>query len=324
MDLSGRPARSFAFEGLPMRTERWTVSYKQLGNSSRGTKKAICFPPDTKGFFYFCDRTTTNPLAGDVRFRVLPQDAIEKSNSVSGTELFARGYDLLNYDGTKPWGPSLPCIIYLKTSGVYAFMKKQGLIADEAELRLQRLQRLKPHSVAKGVGSEFFCMAQSQVLDQVTSPFSVDLSKYEQRVMILHSEGILNHRFTTRSMTMKHPPPGSSLNWYPPSYSGESPPSCVLSCKHSLTIRMSIGKALVRYEMVRRETEKRDHAVVRILKYVQPPNPGDEVVQKEGELMKQYDPVEKVETVWTSSRKNFLTPLLLEELARAYLSKDSR
>lgn len=215
-DLSGRTHKYISFVGLP-RTEKFKASYKNLRDSAKGIVAGICFPPDTKGFFYFCDRTSINPLAGDLRFRVLPQDAIDESNSANGAELFARGHDLLNYDGTEPWGSSLSHIIYQRRMGLYPFMKMQGLIADEAELRIQRL---KLEFAAKGVS--LYRIAPRQVLDQVTSPFVVDLTHYEQRIMILHKEDIVTHRFRTRGITVKKPPHGSSFSWHPPSYSGES------------------------------------------------------------------------------------------------------
>lgn len=77
----------------------------------------------------------------------------------------------------------------------------------------------------------------------------------------------------------------------------------------------------MRLEMVRHGG--RNCVVVRLLKYMRPPNLGDEVVQKEGELMKQYDPIAKVETVWMNTKRGFLSPSWLEELARTYISTDS-
>jgi hypothetical protein len=61
-----------------------------------------------------------------------------------------------------------------------------------------------------------------------------------------------------------------------------------------------------------------------VLKYIKPPNPGDAVVQEEGELLKKYCPVNKVEEPWVSLViPKFITPSSLKLLEEAYISKDS-
>ena len=79
---------------------------------------------------------------------------------------------------------------------------------------------------------------------------------------------------------------------------------------------------LARFEAVRRGSKIR--LVIRVLKYLKPPNPEDTVVQKEGELLTKYDPVDKVTKPWVSkSIPKFITPSSLKLLEHAYISKDS-
>ena len=79
---------------------------------------------------------------------------------------------------------------------------------------------------------------------------------------------------------------------------------------------------LARFEAVRLGSESR--VVIRVFKYLKPPNPGDTVVQKEGELLTKYDPVDKVAKPWVSRViPKSITPSSLKLLEHAYISKDS-
>lgn len=64
--------------------------------------------------------------------------------------------------------------------------------------------------------------------------------------------------------------------------------------------------------MVLEGTHKR--IVLRVLKFLKPPNPGDEVVQKEGELLKQYDIAAKVERVWKARSDTRFITVVAEDL----------
>jgi hypothetical protein len=59
-----------------------------------------------------------------------------------------------------------------------------------------------------------------------------------------------------------------------------------------------------------------------VLKYIKPPNPGDAVVQEEGELLKKYNPIDRVEVPWVARFiPKFLTPSSLKLLEEAYIFK---
>jgi hypothetical protein len=104
------------------------VSYKHQDH------KLVPFLAGTKGILYFRDRASTHPLAGDIRFRILPIDTVHDWSSVDPAELFARGHDLLDDTGFRPWLISLVSIIHTGGHGLYGLMKAQGWIAREAEL----------------------------------------------------------------------------------------------------------------------------------------------------------------------------------------------
>lgn len=71
--------------------------------------------------------------------------------------------------------------------------------------------------------------------------------------------------------------------------------------------------------------EQRNQVVLRVLKFLKPPNPDDAVVQKEGEPLKRYDPAQKIESVWMAkTTSKYLTPSFLEPLEQRYLTGDSR
>lgn len=69
------------------------------------------------------------------------------------------------------------------------------------------------------------------------------------------------------------------------------------------------------------EHEQRNRVALRVLKFLEHPNPGDAVVQKEGELLKRYHPLQKIETVWMArGTPSFITPSSLKLLEQTYLS----
>lgn len=81
----------------------------------------------------------------------------------------------------------------------------------------------------------------------------------------------------------------------------------------------------MRFEMIRHE--ERNRIVLRVLKFLRPHNPSDAVMQKEGELLKKYDPVRKVEAVWMAGRdSDLLKPPLqsaLKRLEQTYIANSS-
>jgi hypothetical protein len=80
----------------------------------------------------------------------------------------------------------------------------------------------------------------------------------------------------------------------------------------------------VRFEAVSvrqgKNQELRNKVVVRILKFLKPPNPSDLVVQQEGELIKRYDYRDKVESTWVANAPKFMSPSSLALLEETYLS----
>lgn len=182
-----------------------TVLYKLFGTPLRRQP----FPPNTKGVFYFHDHTHIHPVAGELRFRVLPIDTIRDWNSVNVAELFANGHDLPDYDGWKPWGLSLLSIISDKRVGVYAYMREEGIITNEAVLQVERMKHSDKRRDPSG--------RSAQVLEQITSSFVADLAKQDEMVVILHDDGITPFRVRTLFMTR------SGISVSHPLYSGEWP-----------------------------------------------------------------------------------------------------
>lgn len=160
------------FAGLPP-IERFAVRYGSVETSgNRGSGKCReRFPPNTRGVFYFRDRTSIHPLAGDIRFRVLPVDTIRDWNSANVAELFVQGHVLLNCDDDipGPWSILLLSIIRTRRLGIYTFMKNQGLITEEVE---QQVQRLKLAAIAR---SDLLGGNRQVILHQVTDAFALEL-----------------------------------------------------------------------------------------------------------------------------------------------------
>ncbi|KAJ3545690.1 hypothetical protein NMY22_g2331 [Coprinellus aureogranulatus] len=256
------------------------IAYKALGTAT----VLLPFPAGTSGVFYFHDRRSVHPVAGGLRFRVLPAASIQGTESP--LELFAKGHDLLDYTGFAPWQISLLSAMYRKRS-IYSLLKKGGCITDEAEEEVERLR-----SEGKAV-----CGINSQIVERFTDPFIIDLSLSEERVVFLANEGIVPHRFSVRNITRMQ---GLDPHWEQRSnYS---------------------GTVLVRFEMIEHQGKQR--VVLRVLRFLKPPNPGDPITQEEGELLKKWDPVKKLEQVWmASSGSKWMTPSNLKLLEETYLTK---
>ena len=58
---------------------------------------------------------------------------------------------------------------------------------------------------------------------------------------------------------------------------------------------------------------------MRVLKFIEPPNPEDKVFQREGELLKKYDAIHDRETVWVGLSKYKISPTSWKLLEDAYL-----
>ena len=84
------------------------------------------------------------------------------------------------------------------------------------------------------------------------------------------------------------------------------------------------GKAMVRFEMMPKKLpsgEISNRVVIRVLKFIQPPNIDDKFVQKEGELLKQYNSKEETEWIWERSpnRLKWLSETSRKVLEDAYV-----
>ncbi|TEB20619.1 hypothetical protein FA13DRAFT_1779746 [Coprinellus micaceus] len=292
LDMSGKPRRRFSFTGFPK--SDYEFRYKTHGPTlRRGDVQRIPFPPNSIGIFYFHDRTSVHPVAGDIRFRVLPMDSVKGDASIDTTDLFARGHDLLDHSGLRPWRVSLLSIMSRKPRDLYSFMKAHGHITDAAEMQIQSLRSTFPSRTGSG--------SKEQIVEQITDPFILDLSKTAESLIFFHKEGIIPSGFPTwQAITKRQRGVETS--------SGRG------------TMVSYTGTVLVRFEVIRQGIQSR--VVVRVLKYIKPPNPGDAVVQEEGELLKKYNPIDRVEVPWVARFiPKFLTPSSLKLLEEAYIFK---
>lgn len=192
LDLSGYSGRTFI---LPGSSPSLRLSFR-LGPYKYPHKlRRVPFPAGTKGILYFRDRTSTHPLAGDIRFRILPLDTVHDWSSVDTAELFARGHDLLDDTGCRPWRISLASIIHTGGHGLCEAMKAQGYITAEAELAGQAL----PHALSQ-VGTNTG-VRKRQILEKVTDPFVLDLSTWSEMFLVLTKEGVMERRIIPRQVT---------------------------------------------------------------------------------------------------------------------------
>lgn len=176
----------------------------------------VPFPAGTAGIFYFQNRTSIHPLAGDIRFRVLPVDAVRDWELVDTADLFAMGHDLLLTDGFSPWSISLLSLAVKRRLGFYDFMKERGYITEEAEMQLKAVKRsVSGHGVK-------YMQGRGKILEHITDPFVLDLHPTMTSLILLQEERIVPHIFITRQITAKRlkSTTGQSIApGYPP-YSG--------------------------------------------------------------------------------------------------------
>ncbi|TEB20636.1 hypothetical protein FA13DRAFT_207056 [Coprinellus micaceus] len=293
LDLSEIREKTLFLEGLPA-IANCTIVYKWLHDPTTGKTSVVPFPPNSKGIFYFHNRSSVHPVAGDVRFRVLPVDEVEDWSSVDMADLFARGHDLIDHGGHGPWRISLLQVLYTGPAPLRNFMRAKGYISAAAEEEMRR-------STSAGVKVRA-CKAE-HIVEKITDPFVLDLSLSGPCVVCLQKEGITYTQLNGWGWMGGHPPRGM----FKPLYS---------------------GTALVRFEALSvlqgRNQELRNKVVLRVLKFLKPPKPGDLVVQQEGELLKRYDHRDKVEATWVANAPNFMSPSSLALLEETYLPPESR
>jgi hypothetical protein len=207
LDLSEVREKYLSLEGLP-RVCNCRFAYKWLYDRTMGKTLLIPFPPGSKGIFYFNDRSSVHPVAGDVRFRVLPVDEVEDWSSVNMADLFARGHDLVDHSGLQPWRIALMHILRSGPAPLRDFMRAKGYISSAAEEEMRRFA-----STGAKLGS---CKAE-HIVERVTDPFILDLSQPSPWAAFLQKEGIRGTQLNIWQWTGSHIPPGISR----PLYSGE-------------------------------------------------------------------------------------------------------
>ncbi|KAJ3517413.1 hypothetical protein NMY22_g13974 [Coprinellus aureogranulatus] len=270
---------------------RASLYYKSVNKERAKGSAHLPFPPATRGVFYFHDRTDVHPTAGDIRFRVLPVGSAQGSDS--DQDLFAKGHDLLDHNGLFPWHISLLSVIYTRRQAIYGPLKKLGCITEEAEEEVERLRESVRSNGTKGLNG-----LQGQVVDRFIDPFVLDLSRTMQPVIFLTKDGILPHEFFTLRLIHE-------------SRTGYSKLQCAYS-----------GTVFVRFEMIEKGAKKR--VVLRVLKFLKPPNSGDLAVQREGEFLRKWNFLKKVEQVWMAGpRTKWIPPSSLKLLEETYLPKSN-
>lgn len=275
-----------------------SISYKKFGSAQSGSVVRVPFPPGTKGVFYFNDRTNVHPVAGDIRFRVLPLDRAKAQDwkLVDITKLFAEGEDLLDHTGFSHWRVSLLSIIYKQRVGLFELVKQCGYVSQAAEAQVERLRLAVAANLGLGMRS-FVRGITSQILDSIVDPFILDLCSHGQHMVFLQQGHITPHTLMPRQMTTTRP-------------MRNSPPR---SAAYS-------GTVLVRLEMIRHEG--RNRVVLRVLKFLKPPNPNDMVFQEEGKLLKKYHPSYATEDLWMAGeRTKFISLSSMQLLEKTYLPR---
>ena len=129
---------------------------------------------------------------------MLPIDRVKDRTSIDLAGLFARGHDLLDHAGLRPWRVSLLSIISLRRKQLYDFMKANGHITETAEAQVQRLKT----AIASQPRGEFGI--GENIVERST--FVLDLSRFKESLMFLHEEGIMQYTFQTRHVTTMRQP----------------------------------------------------------------------------------------------------------------------
>jgi hypothetical protein len=120
--------------------------------------------------------------------------SVKGDTPIDTADLFARGHDLVHHSGLKPWHVSLLSTMFFKCRVLHNFMKAHGHIADAAEMQVQSLKTAFPSRV---------CGSTEQIVEQITDPFILDLSKTVESFVFLHKEGIIPYLFITRQVITK-------------------------------------------------------------------------------------------------------------------------
>ncbi|KAF5342643.1 hypothetical protein D9611_001942 [Ephemerocybe angulata] len=211
------------------------------------------FPPNSRGFFYYCSRPGLPAGTGEIRFRVV--DSRSALASCSAGDLFANGKDLLDHTGHKPWRMHMLQVYSARRyDPIRRLLLSQGLI--DATRDLETARRVSAVTLEK--------IGRSIILDTISDTFVIQLPVTRLPLAFIHDECIMppsevayNLHWRDRPETVE----GFDAHW-----------------------RLYQGAAVVRYELKKAETNKMFHGakqgevvlVLRILELLDPAGP-DEV-----------------------------------------------
>ncbi|KAJ2930396.1 hypothetical protein H1R20_g6708, partial [Candolleomyces eurysporus] len=246
-----------------------------------GKQASMAYPPGIQGWFYFHRLPDRHVAAGELRFRVinLPEGGVDKN--ADPKPYFDAGWDLMK--GKEPWRISLLGLRRCYPP-VYQKLMLEGVITNQMD---NEINRLLPPTLQYN--------AKSRIIERVTDPFFIDFAGQKPIYIFLHKERI-------QSVQLARP--------FAKQRGNQSPRS----------LSLYSGTAYVRLELATFPTEEgpKDKLVLRVLLFVDLPNPEDEFVQKEGQLVKKYNFRTNTEEVWTSSLpSNYITPSSLKMLEDA-------
>lgn len=252
------------------------------------------YPPNTKGFFYlyrpvpassFVDGATgtverpVHVASGELRFRV---------TETSDPKQFDEGRDLLTPKGS-PWRIHL-----LNICEAPDFQAEyERMLSDKERADIDAfLTRSRQHP-----GHWERAKHASKILNSIHEPFLVNFKKGSLHLTLLDPDYVARLNFF-HWLTVQ--PKSGPAPWDPAMYS------------HPYS-----GEAFVRFDVVysqRKNAAPILKPALRLLEWVEPPNPDDIAFQKEGELVQKWDPVQRQERVWVAKNPKVIPDASFRQL----------
>jgi hypothetical protein len=205
-------------------------------------------------------------------------------------KLFEEGKDLrlLRGPDNPIWRIALPHL-HRYHQAIYNLLVAQNLISSSLHLDIERWS---PATSPSG--------RTATLPGKITDPFLVEFSAETRSLPILQEEGVKQMRWSYPFIARTDPIlPAGPLRT---PYSGERVSFLFLRLLVLTTFSLDrrLGKAWVRFEPADslRSRGLYPRVVMRVLEFVNPPNPDDTVFQIEGELVKKFDPKTKLERTW--------------------------
>ncbi|GLB38767.1 hypothetical protein LshimejAT787_0506320 [Lyophyllum shimeji] len=175
------------------------IGYEPDQTHKRGVGRRLSFPPDARGFLYYHCDPSFPPTAGEIRFRLTPDD---------NPATFEHGTDLIDRDGL-PW--SIPLWKIANTASLKEQVIRDELVQPELMRAVEKvMSEYNSELVQGGTTSKIFTLRQIVPItcyevftDSRSKVCPVPKSPYSGRILVRFEHSTLPQHVATRSLVLR-------------------------------------------------------------------------------------------------------------------------